>query len=207
VVAAVGVDLARIGRGFADPVFESQTVFRHLLWALSRPGEARSFQADLDPPSGFLATTAAVLLTLVDFETPVHLAIEADATLAAGYLRFHAGCTLVSEAGRATFVVADAARAAEVLEACSVGTDLYPDRGAPLIVQVPALAGGRAVELIGPGIKTARMIAPAGLATSFWMAAQVNAARYPLGVDIVLVAPEAILGVPRSSTIRLAEGA
>jgi alpha-D-ribose 1-methylphosphonate 5-triphosphate synthase subunit PhnH len=66
---------------------------------------------------------------------------------------------------------------------------------------VPALTGGPAVALEGPGIVGRVTIAPQGLASDFWTQAIANRAQFQLGVDIIFAAGDAILGLPRSTRI------
>jgi alpha-D-ribose 1-methylphosphonate 5-triphosphate synthase subunit PhnH len=146
------------------------------------------------------------LLTLADFETPVYLAPPEAEGAAGDAIRFHAGAPLVTDPGAAMFAVARAESGAALLAHLAVGEDRYPDRSCTLFVEVPAFDGGPRVRLTGPGIERALEIAPAGLDTAFWMAAMDNAARYPLGVDMVLVAGDTIVGLPRSMQLALVEG-
>src|SRR3546814_2785400 len=78
------------------------------------------------------------------------------------------------------------------------GVDQYPDRAATLLLQVPSLEGGPAVTLSGPGIRDTAVIAPFGLPEWFWNDWRLNAAQFPLGVDIFLTCGEAVVGLPRS---------
>jgi alpha-D-ribose 1-methylphosphonate 5-triphosphate synthase subunit PhnH len=96
--------------GLADPVLDSQRIFRGVLDAMSHPGRvvslglARPVVAPLHP------ATLAICLALVDFETPVWLDATSRAADVVAHLRFHCGCRIVDEPARARFaVVADAA--------------------------------------------------------------------------------------------------
>lgn len=192
------------GLGFADPVFDAQAVFRRLLDALARPGTV----ADLDRPGlvappGLPKAAAAVLLALADRDTPVWLA-GGKAHAAAPWLAFHSGAPVTEAAETATFAVLDGAAPSPALAAFPAGEERYPDRSATLIVVCDSLDGGAPgdqVRLTGPGIRDAVTVAPAGLRPGFWAEARANAERSPLGVDLILVAGSAILGLPRSTRI------
>lgn len=192
------IDVSGIGRGFANVVLESQAAFQGLMWALARPGVPRRLEAAIEPPEGLGAASAIALLTLADFETPVYLPPPRARGAAGDYLRFHAGCPLAAAPGGAMFALAGGGEAAALLPALPAGEDRYPDRSATLIVEVPALTGGRGVTLTGPGVERAVGIAPAGLDDGFWRAVAANHARYPLGVDLFIAAGSDILGLPRS---------
>jgi alpha-D-ribose 1-methylphosphonate 5-triphosphate synthase subunit PhnH len=189
------------GHGFAAPVFDAQAVFRHLLDALARPGTVATVdRAGLIAPAGLPKAAAALLLTLADRDTAVYLA-GGKAHPAAHWLAFHAGAAAVDDAEAATFAVLDGEASAPRLAAFNPGDERYPDRSATVIVVCVSLDGGPQVRLTGPGIKDAAVIAPTGLRPGFWAEAAANAARFPLGVDLVLVAGDRLIGLPRSTRI------
>ena len=75
--------------GFADPVAEAQSCFRAVLAATSRPGTIMAAGHGLVPPPPMQPATAAVLLTLVDADTPLWL--DAGLAEAWDWLAFHCG--------------------------------------------------------------------------------------------------------------------
>ena len=79
--------------GFADPVEEAQATFRAVLDAMARPGTLHRAGERLAPPVPLDQAAAAVLLTLVDNETPLWL--DAAAAAARDWLAFHCGATVV----------------------------------------------------------------------------------------------------------------
>ena len=91
--------------GFADPVLDSQACFRAVLDALSHPGRIATLAA-LDSPPPLDPATAAVVLTLVDAESPLWLDDAAGA--ARDWIGFHCGAALVPQA-RAAFGLSAAA--------------------------------------------------------------------------------------------------
>ncbi len=191
----------RIGAGFSDPVFQSQSAFRALLAALSEPGIPQTVAGGIAPPDGLHAATATALLTLADYETPIWLPPALRDGAAGAWLRFHCGATLVSEPGQAAFAIIDGADPAPLLSAFNPGTDQFPDRSTTIVVQCTALDGGEAVTLTGPGILGSRTVAPAGLRPGFWAEVAANNDAYPLGVDLLLSHGDAVLGLPRSTRI------
>ena len=190
-----------IGAGFSDPVFQSQAAFRALLAALSEPGLVQDVATGFAAPAGLEPATAIALLTLADYETPIWLPADLRAGPAGAWLRFHCGATLVESPAEAAFAVLNGTSTAPALSAFSPGTDQFPDRSTSVIVQCDSLAGGEAVTLAGPGIAGSRGIAPKGLRPGFWTEVAANAARYPLGIDLILSHGEAIIGLPRSTQI------
>ena len=96
-MGAADIDFRDLAPGFADPVLESQQSFRLVLQAMAEPGRLVPMRPDLSPPTPLRPTTAAVALTLVDYDTPVWLG-DADAAVV-DWLRFHTGCRVNLSAG------------------------------------------------------------------------------------------------------------
>lgn len=188
--------------GFSNPVFEAQTVFKALMDAMARPGSVQSFDMPVRPPAPLTATAAAIALAITDHDTAVWL----DPDLAKGdavrtWLGFQTGASIVTEPELAVFaLIADPGRM-PALTAFAQGTAEYPDRSATLILQVDALDGGDRLTLEGPGIEHKSTIAPSPLSADFLAQWRENAAAYPLGVDLVLAAPDGIVCLPRTTRI------
>lgn len=189
------------GAGFADPVFASQAAFRAILAALSEPGTIHVLDASVDAPEGLHPASAVILLTLADYETPVWLEEAGRAGVAGAWLRFHAAAPLATQPAEAAFAVICGAESAPDLSDFSPGTDLFPDRSTTILVECAALEGGAPVTLSGPGIPGARTVAPTGLRAGFWAEVAANNALYPLGADMLLVAGNRIMGLPRSTIV------
>ncbi|WP_244608614.1 phosphonate C-P lyase system protein PhnH [Bradyrhizobium algeriense] len=190
-----------IPSGFRDPVHEVQTAFRRLLKALSRPGTPVSLPGPDEPPAPMAGPLAAIALMLADADCPIWL----DATLSTEpvrrYLHFHTNAPQVIDPKAATIaLIGDAGRLAG-LRGFHPGEAAYPDRSTTLVLQIPALTGGPAVRLSGPGIETTASLAPRGLPDWFWPFCRENAARYPLGVDIFITDDLSVIGLPRSTKV------
>ncbi len=187
-----------VERGFDLPVPEAQRVFRTLLTALSEPGRVLDLAPGCVPPEGLDPAAAAVALALCDGDTPLWL--DARASAAAAYLRFHTGAPIVALPGDALFLLA-AARHRPPLALLAAGTPDYPDRSATLILAVDGLAEGAGWALAGPGIAGTRRLAVAGIDERFAGEWRSNRARFPLGVDVVFAAHDRIAALPRSTRL------
>jgi alpha-D-ribose 1-methylphosphonate 5-triphosphate synthase subunit PhnH len=194
--------------GFADPVRESQRAFRVVLDAVAHPGRIVELSDGMDPPPTLHPATAAVALTLVDFETPLWVdhAVGAEAR---HWLRFHTGAPIVERPTDAAFaVVADAARVPP-LDAFPRGTDERPERSATLIVQVDDLVSDEgchardAYRLTGPGIAVQRRLHVPGLPDAFRAALRANHAEFPRGVDVLLTAGTRLAALPRTTCVEM----
>ncbi|MDE5446817.1 phosphonate C-P lyase system protein PhnH, partial [Bradyrhizobium sp. CSA207] len=142
---------------------------------------------------------AAIALTLADAECPIWLDSALSTEPVRRYLHFHTNAPQVADPRAAILALIGNASSLPAIGDFHPGEAAYPDRSTTLVVQVPALTGGSAVRLSGPGIETTASVAPRGLPDWFWPAWCKNAARYPLGVDIFLTDGRAVIGLPRSA--------
>ena len=198
-----GIDTAGLKPGLADPVHDAQHVFRGLLDAMARPGRPVDLPGSVEGPAPLDPATTAAALTLLDYDTPLWIDWIADTPPVRTYLKFHCGCPIVERSQDAVFGLVTDPKNMPRLALFAQGVDQYPDRAATLLLQVPSLEGGPAVALKGPGIKDGIVVAPAGLPDWFWNDWRLNAAQFPLGVDIFLTCGSTVIGLPRSI---LAEG-
>lgn len=188
--------------GFADPVFDAQSVFRALLDAMSRPGSIVDLPVAPEAPAPLLASAAALCLSLVDVDTPLWLdPALAESEAVKALLRFQCGCPITQDPAQAAFAVAADPQGLPPLDAFAQGSHAYPDRSTTLILQVSALTDGSGITLRGPGIENSRSLAVQDLAPAFWEQAKTNHARFPCGVDVVFAAPSQIAALPRSTTV------
>lgn len=191
-----------LAAGFRDPVFDAQAAFRAAMWALARPGRAEALAAGLEPPAPLAPEAAALALALCDYETPVWL----DAPLAAvpevgAFLRFHTGAPIVADTGMARFALIADPRNLIDLAAFPQGSPDYPDASVTLILQVERL-GTAGFVLEGPGIRGVAGVGAAPLPADFAERLRANRALFPRGVDLLLAGAGAVVGLPRSVTVR-----
>jgi alpha-D-ribose 1-methylphosphonate 5-triphosphate synthase subunit PhnH len=182
--------------GFGDPVGDAQATFRAVLDAMARPGKLHQVGAGLAAPAPLDNATAAVLLTLIDNETPLWVDPVADAARA--WLAFHCGAAITDVVGEAAFAVA---LALPELTALSSGSDEAPEDSATLILQVRALGSGARYRLAGPGLREASILAVDGLPGHFVAAWRQNRVQSPRGVDVILCSGTTLTALPRSVTI------
>ncbi len=124
--------------GFAEPIGGAQSCFRLLLDAMARPGRVHTVSG-VEAPAPLCDAAAAVVLTLLDHETPLWLDPEAEAARA--WIAFHTGAPVVHDPARATFALA-LSRAVTDWSCLSTGTDEAPETSATVILQVSSLATG-----------------------------------------------------------------
>lgn len=197
--------LASLGAGFSSEAFGSQSVFRAVLQALSHPGRRVAVVHDAQTPAAGHGASAAALLALLDSDCTLWLSPRLAASDAGAWLRFHTGCTLVSQAGDARFVWVGEGDAIPELSSLAQGTDVYPDQSATCVVDVASAeesaAGDGTWQLAGPGIERTAALRVQGLPTGFQHAWAHNHAAFPRGVDVLLGTPTHIVGLPRTTRI------
>jgi alpha-D-ribose 1-methylphosphonate 5-triphosphate synthase subunit PhnH len=191
--------------GFDDPVQQSQQAFRALLDAMARPGRVTTVETEIGHPEGLAPALAAALLTLADLDTPVWLGPGFDTDVVRSWLRFHSGAPLAAMSDQAAFALLDAAQMPP-LETFSFGTDEAPERGATLLIQVPALNGPAAMTWRGPGIRGSIAMPFCGLDRTVWQQRAALAIEFPRGVDLYLGCGRDLVALPRSTAISI-EGA
>jgi alpha-D-ribose 1-methylphosphonate 5-triphosphate synthase subunit PhnH len=200
---ALSTALSTLAPGFADPVHDTQAVFRTLLDALSRPGTVGVIENVLPEVRATHAELAAfaALLALCDYATPVWLA-QPDTALGSA-LRFHTGAPLVDEPGQAAFAYIHEAGALPPLESFALGAAESPEQSVTLLIRVDALTGGAPIVLSGPGIQHTATIAPVGLPEIFWRERAALAPLFPCGVDCYLVCGARLIGLPRTTQAKV----
>jgi alpha-D-ribose 1-methylphosphonate 5-triphosphate synthase subunit PhnH len=187
--------MTALSPGFANPVADAQHCFRAVLDAMARPGRLHHVPT-LAPPAPLGQAAAALLLTLVDQETPFWL----DPTAAAGrpWIEFHCGAPIIEDPRRAAFALA---LTLPDLTQFSPGTFEAPEQAATVIVEIAALGSGRNWRLSGPGLRRPELFAADGLPADFAAQWQRNHTQFPCGVDLVLCAGDTLTALPRSITI------
>jgi alpha-D-ribose 1-methylphosphonate 5-triphosphate synthase subunit PhnH len=184
---------------FPEPVLASQAIFRAVMDAFARPGEIKPLPPAQAAPGPLSATAAAVVLALLDYETPVWLdAPLANTPQVADWIRMHTGARVTAEPQAAAFAfLADPVRM-PAFDAFSSGTADYPDRSTTLVLQVERFGSGERMSLSGPGIAAARSFASEPLPADFVERLAANRALFPRGIDLILVSPAAVVALPRS---------
>ena len=194
--------VAELPAGFADKVLSAQTTFRSVMDAMARPGSVQQVIATVGTPGPIMRGTAAIALTLFDHDTPLWLDASMSQTPdVAKWLKFHTGAPVVSDASVCAFALIGDAAALPSLDRFSFGTNEYPDRSTTLILQVRSLTVGPAVKLRGPGIDGVAVLRVAIQPSDLFERLALNTALFPRGIDVVLVADDAVVAIPRTTRL------
>ncbi|MES9846467.1 MAG: phosphonate C-P lyase system protein PhnH [Candidatus Sedimenticola sp. PURPLELP] len=195
--------MSAVMKGLESPVFDAQQVFRRLLEAMSAPGSIKTV-LPVETMESIDTAAMAVLLSLADYDTPLWLdtAAAADGRLE-DHLRFHCGCPIEEDHGKALFALVADAEALPSMELFAQGSESYPDRSTTLIVQVPGLDNEFGWRLTGPGINGVRYLDVAGLPADFVSQWAQNRALFPMGVDIVFTCGDQLAALPRTTRLEV----
>lgn len=186
------MDTLALEGGFADPARTAAHAFRAVMAAMARPGTLQQITG-ARPPAPLSPAAGAVILTLCDADTPVHLAGAADCHAVRDWIAFHTGAPTTGP-GDCSFAVG-AWDALVPLDGYPIGTSEYPDRSTTLIVEMPELTA-TGTTLRGPGIKDR-----AALSLPDPGACAANAALYPLGLDFLFTCGDSVAALPRSTKV------
>ena len=94
-----------IGKSFEDPSHESQYIFRQILKSMSEPGSIVTLNTQIVPPPPLSIATAAICLSLLDFETKLWIDSTLDTDEAKQYLKFHTGLKIADQPQQANFCI------------------------------------------------------------------------------------------------------
>src|SRR5258708_8436032 len=191
--------VAELPAGFADKVLSAQSTFRSVMDAMARPGSVQRIVASAGAASPMMRGTAAIALTLFDHDTPIWLDQRMSETSdVAKWLKFHASAPVVQDSSICSFALIGDASALPALDRFSFGSNEYPDRSTTLIIQVDSLTEGTALELRGPGIDGTAIVQAAVHPADLFERRAINAASFPRGTDVVLVADDGIDTIART---------
>lgn len=194
--------IAELPPGFVDKVLSAQSTFRSVMDAMARPGSVQRIVPMAGAPDTMMRGTAAIALTLFDHDTPLWLdARMAESLELVKWLKFHTGAPVVQDSSIASFALISDGGALPQLERFALGTSEYPDRSTTLILQVDSLEAGRSFELRGPGIDGVAMLNASVKPFDLFERLHVNEALFPRGIDVVLVADDALVAIPRTTRI------
>jgi alpha-D-ribose 1-methylphosphonate 5-triphosphate synthase subunit PhnH len=180
-----------------------QTAFRAVLDGFARPGIVVPTQGN--GADAVLMFLSAVLDESVSLADPL-------GSLGADTRRLLLAPT--ASADQAGFVLLDGRRPPDAAWHPALGTLESPELGATLVLTVDALADTGVepaasvvrLRLQGPGIPGTRLVSVTGLDRAWLARRAVWVGAFPLGVDLVLAAPHALVALPRSTRIAIEPG-
>lgn len=179
-----------------------QRAFRALLDGMARPGTVQSLGTI--EQRGTASAAIALFESLVDHEVSFAV-VPASAETEEAVLRLTG--SRLAEAGKADYVLAAGDGVITALASAPAGEPEYPDRGTTVIAVVESVgsdaASGDEFVLEGPGISGQRPVWISGLAQQAIALFLERNREVPLGIDVVLIAPDGrFTCLPRYTRIR-----
>jgi alpha-D-ribose 1-methylphosphonate 5-triphosphate synthase subunit PhnH len=193
-------DAGALTPAFENPELGSEQTFRAILEAMVQPGLLVKINHNLSISDSVNTASAAVCLTLLNAQTLLWSDLDWGST-AISWFEFHCRCSVVTEPCMAHFALITQPTSMPLLDDFKIGEDKHPASAATLIIQVEGFNDPNVKILGGPGIKSATPFAPAGVPKNFWEQWQLQAALFPLGVDIFFTCNDILAALPRTTQI------
>ncbi|MBN3042237.1 phosphonate C-P lyase system protein PhnH [Pectobacterium brasiliense] len=188
-----------IQASFAQPVADAQCAFRRILKAVSEPGVTVTLP--LQQGWGRLSpASTAVMLTLVDRDTPLWLDDALDDESLRSNLRFHTGAILTRDES-AAFALLHASSAI-ALSRFSAGDVMSPEKSTTVIIEVSGLTGGTPLRLSGPGLEASRVVGPQ-LSPDIVRYLCHRPDPFPQGIDLMFTCAGALMALPRTTHVEV----
>jgi alpha-D-ribose 1-methylphosphonate 5-triphosphate synthase subunit PhnH len=194
--------VAELPAGFADKVLSAQSTFRSVMEAMARPGSVARIVATTGAPAVMMRGSAAIALTLFDNDTPIWLDPKMSETSdVKKWLKFHTGAPVIEDSSICHFALIGDPGALPALDRFAFGSNEYPDRSTTLIIQVESLAQGPSFELRGPGIDGTAVVQATIQPLDLFERLEINQTLFPRGIDVVLVAGDSVVAIPRTTRL------
>jgi len=189
-------------KGFHSETVDSQTVFRAVLDAMANPGKIMEMPIEIDSPKGIAPAAGAVLMTLLDFETPLWSNLEHDSD-GIQWLRFHTGAPFTRAKKNAAFALCTDYDQLGDPEDFDLGTIESPQESTTLIVHTRGIDERATLRLSGPGIQTHTHLKLTGVPHKFFQQRAKLFDTYPLGVDMIFVCDTIFVAIPRTTRLEV----
>jgi alpha-D-ribose 1-methylphosphonate 5-triphosphate synthase subunit PhnH len=179
-----------------------QRAYRDVLRSFAFPGTVVALERAKERTSAYVAA----LSTLVDHSVTL---ADVDGVIDSATLRSLG--VRIARAGTADFVLARAAQRPPLGFQMRIGEIERPDDGATLLLVGVAIDAASAtapasMEIAGPGVHVARAVSLVGFHPA-WVQWRNECVHYPLGVDLILTAGNAICSIPRTASVHIPEDA
>ena len=205
------IDLSEVGAGFNNSTLGSQESFRCALKALSQPGQRVALEIEIDHPTVAHQSSCAVMLSLLEPGTLLWLSPGLRNTAVAPWIVFHTNCQITANPKNAEFAWIKSWSEVPLLEEFSVGSDEYPDQSTTCIIETSEYSQRQEsrlqLVLTGPGIQTSTLVKglaiPEEQLKTFATQWANNHRQFPRGVDVLLTVPQALYGLPRTTSLAL----
>lgn len=191
---------AQVVPGLANPVYDSQGIFRLLLKGMSEPGLIARLDDVHQYPLQLNAASYAIALTLFDQGTAIYLAPSLQHNEVIDSLRFHNSINLLQSSSHADFVICNESDRPD-LDQLNAGTEAYPDQSCTMIIQCDSFFKGIIYRASGPGIESSRKIRCSAFNGSLLHQREKLSSLFPLGIDFILTCGNEFFCIPRTTRL------
>jgi alpha-D-ribose 1-methylphosphonate 5-triphosphate synthase subunit PhnH len=194
--------VAELPAGFADKVLSAQSTFRSVMDAMARPGSVARIVATTGAPAVMMRGSAAIALTLFDHDTPIWLDPKMSETSdVKKWLKFHTGAPVIEDSSICHFALIGDPGVLPALDRFAFGSNEYPDRSTTMLLQVESLTQGPSFELRGAGIDGTAVVQATIQPLDLFERLAINRTLFPRGIDVVLVAGDSVVAIPRTTRL------
>jgi alpha-D-ribose 1-methylphosphonate 5-triphosphate synthase subunit PhnH len=180
---------------------DTRQMFNRILRAMSRPGTLQETTPPTPATGKHLDPAAAVILfTLLDADTPLWVGSE-ELALATRPIRQHTGAPLTRLPANALFALETRNLSSADPGRFNPGTAQVPHRSTTLLVPVEDIREDGPLQISGPGIQAPKRLGCPGLPDTFFRQRATLSARFPMGIDMILVCGSRFTALPRTTVV------
>lgn len=189
-------------KGFTSEGDDSQIIFRQVLAAMANPGTITDINIDLCTPKSLDPAAGAILLALLDFETPLWSDLDNNSE-DIQWLKFHTGAPYTYIKNNALFGLCHEYDTLELPDTFNCGDIESPHESTTLIIQTRGINKKKNLCLTGPGIKNQTFLELKGIKQSFFNKRAEIFKDYPLGIDMIFVCATSFVAIPRTTKLEI----
>ena len=188
-----------------NPVFDAQLHFRLIMDSLARPGKINKLDGiDIHPPTGINNASAFIAMALLNQDVSFFLSNQ-DLQIS-DYITINTASKTTTP-DKADFMFINGATSERILESAQIGTLLYPETGAFVIIDVDEVSNtyiqkAKKLVLSGPGNEAEKEIYINNITDGILVTLSNLNSEFPLGVEVFITDRSgSIIGIPRSNKI------
>ncbi|CCK81348.1 MULTISPECIES: phosphonate C-P lyase system protein PhnH [Desulfobacula] len=189
-------------KGFQSETYDTQYVFRELLSAMAKPGIIKDMELDMACPGNLHMASGAILLALLDFETPLCSDLK-NTDQAIQWIRFHTGAPIIRMPNRSLFALYTNLEQLKDPAEFNQGTIESPDQSTTLLIQTSGLENNGRIKLTGPGIQCKTYLNLKGVKDIFLHKRADMINNYPLGIDMIFIYNNRFVAIPRTTKLEI----
>ncbi|WP_175640478.1 phosphonate C-P lyase system protein PhnH [Metabacillus schmidteae] len=194
-----------------DIVHHTQSIYRHVLDSMARPGKVNSLEnalVSIEDIPGLSKPLLGLAYTLIDREVNFRVIANQHSSVEKHIVRKTFG--VLTHKNSADYLLIEKpltpVEIMNVIEECKIGTLEDPHASTTILMTVDSISSdeeeGQHLTLKGPGIQTERSIYVRGLSLEWLLYRKKLNREFPLGIDMILVSRDGhVVSFPRTTII------